>query len=185
MSKCIGVEKRVFFLSNFQNKSEILGSQTKYCVQENEEPEEMVDFPKFYKSKNLSCPICSIKCSFEELIMHVKKCIEIQVDNWQKTNYGQCKKCKFCSKHFFRDALAKHMNSCKGNKFKIKFEYKSKKLSNQGDNEKQLDKPEQQLMEHSYSGDKSSIESDALETEGNIFKFSCCKKSRNNSFIRK
>ena len=151
-------------------------------MQENEVPEEMVDFPKFYKSKNLSCPICSIKCSFEELIMHVKTCIEIQVDNWQKTNYGQCKKCKFCSKHFFRPALAKHMNSCKGNKCKVKFDHKPKKSSSQGDIEKQLDKPEQPLMEHSYSGDKISIESDLLETEGNI---SCCKKSKNNLFFRK
>ena len=71
------------------------------------------------------------------------------------------------------------MNSCKGNKCKVKFDDKSKKSSNQGDNEKKLDKPEQQLMEHSYSGDKTSIESDLLETEGNI---SCCKKK---SFIRK
>ena len=175
------LKKEGFFLSKLKKKSEILGSQTKYCVQENEEPEEMVDFPKFYKTKNLSCPICSIKCSFEELIMHVKTCIEIQVENWQKTNYGQCKKCKFCYKHFFRQALAKHMNSCKGNKFKVKFVDKPKKLSNQGDNEKKLDQPEKQLIEHSYSGDKISTESDPLETEGISF----CKKSKNNSFIRK
>ena len=73
------------------------------------------------------------------------------------------------------------MNSCKGNKFKVKFVDKPKKLSNQGDNEKKLDQPEQQLIEHSYSGDKISTESDPLETEGISF----CKKSKNNSFIRK
>ena len=48
-----------------------------------------------------------------------------------------------------------------------------KKSSNQGVYEKKLDKPEQQLIEHSYSGEKTSIESEILETEGNI---SCCKK---------
>ena len=34
-----------------------------------------MDFPKFYKTANLECPLCFSRFSMGELIMHVKTCI--------------------------------------------------------------------------------------------------------------
>ena len=43
--------------------------------QREKENEMELDFPKFYKSPNLRCPLCFNYFSMGELMMHVKSCI--------------------------------------------------------------------------------------------------------------
>ena len=93
---------------------------------ESEKEEE--DFPTFYKSKSLTCPICSALCSYEELILHVKSCIEIKVKNWQKSQvHLGFQACKNCKNVFYRGTLAEHEKVCQT--FKQSHSLKKKRIN--------------------------------------------------------
>ena len=147
----------------FQNPTTVLLKETdKEVEQEKEKENDSVsekeeDFPTFYKSKNLTCPICSALCSYEELILHVKSCIEIKVREWDKSHgvklHGGFEACKYCKNMFYKRTLSKHENVCQTVK-------QSNSLKAKRSNSKQIEFSMKILAEGT-----SNTESDKLEDE--------------------
>ena len=156
----------------FQNPTTVLLKETdKEVEQEKEkekdlESEKVEDFPTFYKSKSLTCPICSALCSYEELILHVKSCIEIKVKAWQKSQvHLGFQACKNCKNVFYRGTLSKHENVCQtvkqSNSLKTKrsnskqIEFSMKILAENTENDKIEDESDNQLLELARQAENS------------------------------
>jgi hypothetical protein len=160
----------------FQNPTTVLLKETGTEVEQEKEKENDLesekeeDFPTFYKSKSLTCPICQALGSYEELILHVKTCIEIKVKDWQKSQvHLGFQACKNCKNVFYRGTLAKHesvcqtvkqSNSLKGRRSNAKqIEFSMKILAEEGtsntENDKFADESDNQLLELARQAENS------------------------------